>query len=1587
MKKSSGIVGAIGVAIIVGGVFFARSAFPQFAEVSPQKQLADSDASMGSTTAGPDFYIAQTTAGEGTGNDCADALPVSWVNTAGNWGGGSGQIGPGDTLDLCGTIGSEINVQGSGTAGNPITIFFEPNAEMSAPNWPTQWWGGGAITIEQQNYITVNGGTNGLIEATAEGTNFASTTSGSTGVGAVSSSNLTVENLTISNMYVRTSDSDENAGGIGIQDTATQSPNAYSNVLIKDNTIHDAATGIDMDYGTVSNVNIQGNTIYNINWGGRLGDRGAGATATNISVDGNHIYDFANWNDPGNNDYHHNAFYGWAQSGGTLSGISYYDNTIGPGFGGSYQTSGFYDSGAIGNVDAYNNLFLSTDGSCPADAMITIGTANTPAADYIANNTFIGTGSCTAISVNGDSNSVFHIENNLASGMQSLIFLGTDGASFDVDNNLGYGLDASEAYAIVPENSGDTSSFQTFAQWQALGYDLHGLYQVNPLLSDTYVPTSGSPAIAAGANLTSADISTLDSDFAGNARPSTGAWDIGAYQCTGDCNASPDPGPVISGISTSTVSSSSATVIWTTDESASSQVQYGTDTSYGSESSLSSSLVTSHSVVLSGLSAGTTYHYRVISTDGSGVTSTSSDQTFTTSTAPQDDSQTITAASCNDSDVQAAVNSASDGDTVAIPAGTCTWLTGVSWTDKKISVIGAGASSTIINATAGFSVTINNVAEAAWRISGLTMQSATTSSMAIVINAAKPTTYSYGWRVDHVTFDYTGDTPDGSIVVYGTSYGLFDHDNFSFAHSVWIYVEDAQDTWTDASDPNYEQCWGSPSLADVCGRYMMSLPLSLGTADAVYFENDTFTSQSPNQGFFDTSYGGARVVFRHDTFTGGFLYSHGTRGNEIDYFQAELYDNNFIANSNWNYYPVRFEGGTGVIYDNTLSPGMYDEVGGTPTKWYLDYPRYYYSGWEYPLLNTCDGTNDWDGNSDTSAPGWPCLTQPGRGPGVTWAQAQAGVQAPSVPWLAWSNGTQIGCSTGGSCTDSVDLAAYNGTSAYISSSTHPNGDKDFCNGGNSMPLTCGNYTNNYTPFTYPYPLDANGMPQSSGPSSPANYTLTYTAGSGGTLTGSATQVVLAGSDGSAVTAVPNSGYAFSSWSDSSTQNPRTDTSVERNITVSASFVSTGGGSNNSGGGSTTGGGGSVSLGGGGGPITIVSSGTSSTTASTSAVTAAASASSVMPYSTQSTVPVSATLTVPSTTQLAGSIFTGVRDSNVVVLQQVLANEGLLNPSSITGYFGPITEEALIKFQAKYGIASTPAEGAGLVGPKTKAVVNQFISEGKYDGGESSAVSSAAASGISSADISPNANAAAETTISIPSTITGPLYPTMRTPDVKTLQKFLAGQGLLASADATGYYGSITEKAVAAFQKKEGIVSGGTAATTGLGDVGPKTMAVINEIINGQTPVIPATVSAPAAVPVKTAAPAKVAAVATAPAKTATPAKTAAAPSVTTSSSAATASAAPAATFAPFTNPLRVGSTGPEVKELQQFLNAQGFTVAKSGPDSPGHETTTYDYYTSTAVSEFQEAHAAQILTPYGLTQGTGSFGDSTIAVANALLQL
>ncbi len=145
--------------------------------------------------------------------------------------------------------------------------------------------------------------------------------------------------------------------------------------------------------------------------------------------------------------------------------------------------------------------------------------------------------------------------------------------------------------------------------------------------------------------------------------------------------------PTISAVTSGSIAQTSATITWTTNEAADSQVAYGTSSSYGSATTLNTAMQTSHSVSLSGLTAGTTYHFKVTSKDASGNSASSADTTFTTQ-APASDTTKPTVS------VTAPSNNASVSGTVSITV-TAADNVGVAGVQFKIDGANLGAEDTV----------------------------------------------------------------------------------------------------------------------------------------------------------------------------------------------------------------------------------------------------------------------------------------------------------------------------------------------------------------------------------------------------------------------------------------------------------------------------------------------------------------------------------------------------------------------------------------------------------------------------------------------------------------------------------------------------------------------------------------------------------------------------------------------------------------------------------------------------------------------------------------------------------------------------
>jgi hypothetical protein len=176
------------------------------------------------------------------------------------------------------------------------------------------------------------------------------------------------------------------------------------------------------------------------------------------------------------------------------------------------------------------------------------------------------------------------------------------------------------------------------------------------------LPSPGSSVAGGGRYLQyRADLATADATVTPELR------DV-SIQCVSTPDVTP---PVISGIvATPAGDGLSASVTWTTDEPATSRVDYGTSPLSLTLNVSSGSFVTSHGLTLSGLATGTTYYYRVTSADAntnsaSSPTPPATASFFTPAPCPSD--QTAANFGLGTLDANTAVSLIGDGEIILKP--------------------------------------------------------------------------------------------------------------------------------------------------------------------------------------------------------------------------------------------------------------------------------------------------------------------------------------------------------------------------------------------------------------------------------------------------------------------------------------------------------------------------------------------------------------------------------------------------------------------------------------------------------------------------------------------------------------------------------------------------------------------------------------------------------------------------------------------------------------------------------------------------------------------------------------------------------
>lgn len=516
-----------------------------------------------------DIYLASSAAGTGDGTSCANAMDIdtggsagslSWFNNSANWGTGSTQISAGTTVHVCGTVtgnnGTSLTFQGSGASGNPITLKFEPGANLTnAGNWGTgEGEGGspcaGAISIVGKSNIVVDGGgtpntgANPAGLATVNGYITNTSNSGGVGVYVSSGTDVTIQNLNIYNIHSNSSGSFLRASVDILVDGSN------SNVLLLNNELQNSGTAVDFLESDNYGVEMKNNYLNDHCWQ-------IGAFA-NVNIDGNEITGWTTtapsgachtdgvFTNGGSPNIYNNYFHDFAGQDETAFIYCTYV---------SDPPSGFYSSCA-----SFNNIFQNTYGA--VGAQVINGGEGGPELSY--NNTSYNAEAFEFWELQGAHTTVFS-ENNIdyCSGVTSGCSQasGLAGSNYAYDDTR-YGYNPVPSYFAASTYSGagtsDYNNFYTFTKWAsspsdalaawqtATGLDTHSS-SANSNLNSTFpfALTSSSPGKAAGVNLSSlctsnpTRLAKLCYDRLGNARPASGAWDMGATNYGGSSPPTP----------------------------------------------------------------------------------------------------------------------------------------------------------------------------------------------------------------------------------------------------------------------------------------------------------------------------------------------------------------------------------------------------------------------------------------------------------------------------------------------------------------------------------------------------------------------------------------------------------------------------------------------------------------------------------------------------------------------------------------------------------------------------------------------------------------------------------------------------------------------------------------------------------------------------------------------------------------------------------------------------------------------------------------------------------------------------------------
>jgi hypothetical protein len=347
---------------------------------------------------------------------------------------------------------------------------------------------------------------------------------------------------------------------------------------------------------------------------------------------------------------------------------------------------------------------------------------------------------------------------------------------------------------------------------------------------------------------------------------------------------------------------------------------------------------------------------------------------------------TYTAASCNQSDVNAVINgpthTAVNGDRIVIPAGTCTWtsgitvpsavgltLTGAGTPSSGASTTGASSSCTstkIIDNVGSSNALIGltpNYGTATTRVSCMAIDPASTSTALTAPIQMTGSCMSSGcpaFRIDNITFGVStqwteaGNSSQAAAVIrVDDVFGVMDHNTIPSGSEIELF--NAQ-MYSYLGVGSYgDNSWAQPN--------------SLGGANNVFAENNLFYSAAyfPLNDCEAGNIGGCRVVDRYNTMyvsgsgAFGIFANHGTEtsGRGRSGREAEVYDNTYHCEVSCASADGGLRGGTGMFFNNSIVFGS--------GAWATDALALntYRTVFAANTWGACGGSGSWDKNDGT----------------------------------------------------------------------------------------------------------------------------------------------------------------------------------------------------------------------------------------------------------------------------------------------------------------------------------------------------------------------------------------------------------------------------------------------------------------------------------------------------------------------------------------------------------------------------------------------------------------------------------------------